>query len=89
MAGRPKGQQKTGGRVKGVPNKMTGNIRDMLAAFLSKKIKELPRIWDTLDGKEKVECMAKFMPYIAPKLESVSFDGSANADIKIKITKSK
>ena len=30
MAGRPKGQPKTGGRVKGTPNKIDGQLKDAI-----------------------------------------------------------
>lgn len=86
---RPKGQPKLGGRVKGVPNKMTHSIRDMLAAFVSEKVQELPTLWDRLEDKEKIDCLAKMMPYVAPKLESVSLNGGENTDIQIRISKTK
>lgn len=63
MAGRPKGLPKTGGRKKGVPNKVTGQLREMilLAAetahpegtlgYLREQATENPVAFMTLLGK--------------------------------------
>lgn len=36
MAGRPKGTPKTGGRVKGTPNKVNAELKDMILGALNK-----------------------------------------------------
>jgi hypothetical protein len=60
MAGRPKGQPKTGGRVAGTPNKMTKALKDMILGalddaggqeYLKRQAEENPSAFMTLVGK--------------------------------------
>lgn len=83
---RIKGSPKSGGRVKGTPNKLTMPIRDALAQFIYGKLGELPEIWDNLEPQHKIECLSKLMPYVAPKLEAISFEQSDGQDISIRIS---
>jgi hypothetical protein len=64
MAGRPKGLAKTGGRKKGTPNKLTGQLKEMIleaaekaggeggtVAYLEQQAKENPGPFMALLGK--------------------------------------
>ena len=60
MAGRPKGLPKTGGRAKGVPNKTTAEIKEMILgalsevggqAYLVQQALDNPNAFMTLVGK--------------------------------------
>jgi hypothetical protein len=51
MAGRPKGQKKTGGRKKGITNKMTKTLKEMLMGSL-----------DAVGGQEYFERQAEANP---------------------------
>ena len=65
---------KTGGRSKGTPNKVTKDIRDDFATFLhyaSPKIKEL---WETLledNPKEALAVVRDYAEFVLPKLARV------------------
>ena len=60
MAGRPKGLPKTGGRAKGVPNKATAELKEMILgalsevggqAYLVQQALDNPNAFMTLVGK--------------------------------------
>ena len=60
MAGKPKGSPKTGGRAKGIPNKVTRELKDMILgalddaggqAYLARQADENPGPFMTLVGK--------------------------------------
>jgi hypothetical protein len=44
MAGRPKGTPKTGGRVKGTPNKSTAEIKELAQSYAPEALQELARL---------------------------------------------
>ncbi len=66
--------KKTGGRKKGVPNKITANIRESLKAFMGAQRPEVEKAFKKLSPKEKVLAYARFLPYVTPSYQSISFD---------------
>lgn len=59
------------GRPKGAKSKTTGEFRELLAEGLADHIEMIPTYIDALDNpKEKLDLLAKFMPYILPRLQS-------------------
>lgn len=80
----PKG--KTGnpkGRPKGVPNKVTADIRETLKAFVDKNLTSLQKNFDKLEPKDKLVFIEKLLPYLVPKLQSTDMDlgiKNVNAD---------
>jgi hypothetical protein len=78
----PKGQTNNpAGRPKGSQNKLTKEKREALADLLSGEIDRIPEYIAQLEGpKEKLEMLAKFMPYVVPKLNAV--DVNPNQDIE-------
>lgn len=69
--GRPPGTQKTGGRQKGTPNKLTKNVRNTLEKIISKNARHIQRDLDALEPKDRLLLLEKFMQYIIPKQASV------------------
>jgi len=78
MAGRPKGQPKTGGREKGTPNKMTASVKEAIE-FAAQE----------LGGGERLAAWAKASPdnektfwaSIYPKLLPLQVNGTVMAEV--------
>tara|TARA_X000000950_G_scaffold248461_1_gene307505 strand:+ start:227 stop:469 length:243 start_codon:yes stop_codon:yes gene_type:complete len=64
--------KKYGGREKGTPNRMTKELRSVLKDVLYEEMEALQERLDTLKTKERVELLIKLMPYVLPKVTSVS-----------------
>lgn len=63
---------KYGGREKGTPNKLTKELRTVLKDLLYQELEQIQERLDTLKPKERVELLIKLMPYVLPKVTSVS-----------------
>ena len=77
MAGRPKGQPKTGGRGRGSKNKATAKREAQIArsgltplAFLIKRMRDTKA-----DMAERIACAKAAAPYVHPKLEAIEHTG--------------
>lgn len=78
-------RQKAGGRKAGTPNKRGHEVRELLSAFVRGALNELPVIWLQLKPSEKMDCLARILPYVTPKLETMSFDAENNTEFKVEI----
>ena len=59
--------KKYGGRQKGTPNKITGELKELLKEFILDEFKELkPRI-EELDTHQRLQILTKLLPYAIPK----------------------
>jgi hypothetical protein len=83
---RPKGLPKTGGRKKGVPNKMTKEAREAALIFINGvSPKELRACWDRAmkdDANAALRVYYTALEFVAPKLqrrELTGPDGAAQA----------
>jgi hypothetical protein len=63
---------KFGGRTKGVPNKTTAETKELLQKIVSKEIENLSDLLEQLEPLERVNAIAKLLPYIVPKQSEVS-----------------
>ena len=64
--------KKYGGRQKGTPNRMTKELRSVLKDILHQELEQIQEHLETLNSKERVELLIKLMPYILPKVTSIS-----------------
>ena len=64
--------KKFGGRQKGTPNKLTKELRSVLKDVLYEELDRLPERLDELDTKNRLELLVKLMPFVFPKVQSVS-----------------
>ena len=71
----PKGNKNNvEGRPKGVPNKVTKEVREILSTACSGAIEEIPELLNRItDPKEKIDALTKLLPYFAPKLQNIEF----------------
>ena len=63
---------KFGGREKGTPNKLTKELRAALKDVLYDEIEQIPHRLAELEAKDRLELLVKLMPYVFPKVQSVS-----------------
>ena len=72
--------QKYGGRQKGTPNKLTKELRFYLKDVIYSELETLEERMDELDPKVRIELLIKLMPYVFPKLESISHTNNEPLD---------
>lgn len=74
-----KKRQKTGGRVAGTPNKVSGRVREAISNMLDEYFNSNTFVQDIaeLDAKDRVAAMEKFACYVAPKLQATTLDIAA------------
>ena len=63
---------KYGGREKGTPNRLTKELRTVLKDIVYRELETIELRLDELDPKERIELTIKLMPYVFPKLDSIS-----------------
>ena len=68
---RKKGSKKTGGRVRGTPNKTTTEIREWLAYLIDKNRLQMERDIKALEPKDRLLILEKFMQYTTPKMQTI------------------
>ena len=84
-------RKKTGGRKAGTPNKVTKSVRESLRDALTGYIngineKNYSLFTDLMQIQEpagRLAMVAKFLPYVAPKLQSVSFNNDENRNLSV------
>ena len=64
--------KKYGGRTKGTPNKITNEIRKKLKNIVDNELDILEESIKHLDSKERLEILIKLIPYVVPKVQTVS-----------------
>lgn len=65
-------RKKTGGRKVGSVNKVTATIREKLELMLNQCIEDLQL--KELSNREKIELVGKLLPFLIPKLNTVTID---------------
>lgn len=51
---------------------LTESLRERLKTVMQKEIERLPETLEALDPKERINVICKLMPFVFPKVESVS-----------------
>lgn len=72
--------KKYGGRVAGTPNKVTGDLRASIKAFLDANWPQVQIEFDTLEAKDKLQFIDKMLAYSLPKLQAVQMDVTAEIE---------
>lgn len=77
---------KSGGRVKGTPNILTHELREILKQFVSNEIENISKedVLSTLTINERLIFLTKILPYVLPKIEPLEpgYDTITQWDIK-------
>ena len=63
---------KTGGRELGTPNKTTSELRRALKHMVDNELQNLQDNINELEPKERIELLIKLLPYVMPKVQTVS-----------------
>lgn len=63
---------KYGGRTKGTPNVATKDLRQRISKIVEDTFNKLEL--NDLNNKERIELLGKLLPYIAPKLTTITID---------------
>lgn len=71
-----KGQPKTGGRVKGTPNKTTTFTKEAISNLINEYYEsgKMSLDFSALDPKDRLQIAEKMMQYVMPKIQSVEVD---------------
>ena len=64
--------KKYGGRQKGTPNRLTKELRVLLKDIMYQELEEVQERFSLLEPKQRIELIIKLMPYIMPKVNSIS-----------------
>jgi hypothetical protein len=72
--------KKYGGRQKGTPNKLTKEIRTVLKDLIYKELDEIQEHLDSLEPKQRIELVIKLIPYVLPKVDSISHSSNKPLD---------
>lgn len=51
---------------------ITSTLREQLKSIMQKEIEQLPEVLASLEPKERITVICKLMPFVFPKVESVS-----------------
>lgn len=62
-------RQKTGGREKGTPNKITKDIREVFQSLIENNLETLDNDLKSLEPKERLEIIIKLGDFVIPKLQ--------------------
>lgn len=77
---------KTGGRVKGTPNRTTAETKELLQKIVSNQINGINDLLEQLEPKERIDAIIKLLPYIVPKQSEVSvIDNEQPKELIIKV----
>jgi hypothetical protein len=71
---------KYGGRAKGTPNRLTKELRTVLKDIVYRELETIECRLDELDPKERIELIIKLMPYMFPKLQTISHNTNEPLD---------
>lgn len=72
--------KKYGGRQKGTPNKLTKEIRTVLKDLIFEELDEIKEHLDSLEPKQRIELIIKLIPYVLPKVESITHSANEPLD---------
>ena len=66
--------KKTGGRVQGTPNRLTGDLRLKINAIVDKQIDNIEHDLQSLEPMQRLQIVEKLISYCVPKLQAQSFE---------------
>ena len=64
--------KKYGGRQKGTPNRITKELRSLLKEIIFEELSDIQEKLDLLEPKERLEILVKLIPFVLPKVNSIS-----------------
>lgn len=61
-----------GGRPKGTPNKITGELREWISQFINENKDQIQKDFLSLDAKDRIQMFEKLLKYALPSLQSTT-----------------
>jgi len=75
---------KSGGRIKGTPNKVTADLREKIFLLLENQFETIDEKLNNLKPKDQLEILIKLIPYVIPKqLETTNYN---ETDLNVDVT---
>ena len=68
------GDKKTGGRIKGVPNRTSAQTKELIQIVVSKQLDKVEALLNTLEPKERIDAIIKLLPFVIPKQSAIEID---------------
>lgn len=68
------------GRPKGVPNKVTGDLRQWITNFIDDNREQIQKDWQALEPKDRIVMFEKLLKYSLPTLQAVQMDVTAEIE---------
>lgn len=62
------------GRPKGVPNRVTRELREIIKAFCECELDALPTITKSLEAKDRADVLLRLLAFVVPKPELTQGD---------------
>jgi hypothetical protein len=81
-----KGKKTGGGSRKGIPNRVTGEARSLIAAFIDSRAKRAAQLWDKVadtDPARALEILGKLGEFVMPKLARTEHSGIGGGAIPV------
>lgn len=75
------GREKTGGRTKGVENKVTSKVRESFTNLLEDNLDQLRKDFKELEPKDRIKLFLDLSQYVLPKLKQTELKGKLEAEI--------
>lgn len=67
-------RQKTGGRTRGTPNKVTATLKEFITDIIDKNRKQMQKDLQELEPKERLQILERLMQYVIPKQQAQSLN---------------
>jgi hypothetical protein len=64
------------GRNKGVPNKITSDVRESIQSFIELNFADVQKIFESLEPKDQLKFMVDLLPFVIPKKQNNQIDVS-------------
>jgi hypothetical protein len=80
---KPKKRTKTGGRKKGTPNRLKGEIKEKLRLIVEDKAEEFEKRLSKLSDSDFVKSYISLLAYVVPKKQSITTEEAINRETAV------
>ena len=70
------------GRKKGVPNKITKDLKESIKLIIENEFESLPETLQQLEPEKRIDVLIKLLPYIVPKLQNIQIEPTKEEEEK-------
>jgi hypothetical protein len=77
---RTKGTEKTGGRPKGKPNKVTTELKTWISKLIANNLSQIKKDIKAIEPKDRLIIIERLMQYTIPKQQSISAEAQIKAE---------